>query len=230
MKKFRCTICSYIYDEEKGIVEKGIAPGTKWSDLPNDWQCPLCGAPKSMFVEVIETTIISQEKEEIKTDENLNIVDNSDVLREVSYKELSTICSNLAKGCEKQYLEEESKLFNELVNYFNKKEILDNNSNYDDLITKINNNLEKEYPTIKNICNKNKDRGTLRAITWGEKTTLILKSLIERYQNEGSKFLENTGVYVCDICGFIYIGNDVVSICPICKVPSLKILQIKGGK
>ena len=46
MKKFRCTICGYIYDEE---VEK-----IKFEDLPDDWTCPLCGAPKNLFEEVKE--------------------------------------------------------------------------------------------------------------------------------------------------------------------------------
>ncbi len=44
MKKYRCTICGYIYDE---AIEK-----VKFSDLPDDWQCPLCGAPKSLFEEL----------------------------------------------------------------------------------------------------------------------------------------------------------------------------------
>ena len=47
MKQMVCSICSYTYDETKGIPEAGIAPGTKWEDLPEDWKCPLCGADKS---------------------------------------------------------------------------------------------------------------------------------------------------------------------------------------
>ena len=46
MKKYRCKICGYIYDDEKEKV--------KFADLPEDWTCPLCGAPKSMFEEVVE--------------------------------------------------------------------------------------------------------------------------------------------------------------------------------
>ena len=51
MKQYVCSICSYTYDETKGIPEKGIAPGTKWEELPGDWKCPLCGADKSQFQE-----------------------------------------------------------------------------------------------------------------------------------------------------------------------------------
>ncbi|MCL2509923.1 MAG: rubredoxin [Methanomassiliicoccaceae archaeon] len=52
MSKYQCSICGEIYDEEKGIPEDGIAPGTKWEDLPKDWSCPLCGAPKSAFKKI----------------------------------------------------------------------------------------------------------------------------------------------------------------------------------
>ena len=51
MKQYVCSICSYTYDESKGIPEAGIPPGTRWEDLPDDWTCPLCGAVKDMFVE-----------------------------------------------------------------------------------------------------------------------------------------------------------------------------------
>jgi rubredoxin len=51
MKKYVCSVCGYIYDEAEGIPDDGIAPGTKWVDLPEDWVCPLCGAAKSEFEE-----------------------------------------------------------------------------------------------------------------------------------------------------------------------------------
>ena len=51
MKKYICTVCGYIYDEAKGIPEAGIAPGTTWEQLPEDWACPLCGASKAEFKE-----------------------------------------------------------------------------------------------------------------------------------------------------------------------------------
>jgi rubredoxin len=41
--------CEHIYDEEKGDPDSGIAPGTRWEDIPDDWECPVCGAPKSFF-------------------------------------------------------------------------------------------------------------------------------------------------------------------------------------
>jgi rubredoxin len=50
MDKYRCTVCDYIYDPEKGDPDAGIAPGTAFADLPEDWVCPLCGVGKELFV------------------------------------------------------------------------------------------------------------------------------------------------------------------------------------
>lgn len=49
MKKYQCSICGYTYDEEKGCPDQGIAPGTKWEDVPDDFVCPECGVAKEMF-------------------------------------------------------------------------------------------------------------------------------------------------------------------------------------
>jgi len=49
MAKWECTVCGYIYDPQKGDPDNGIAPGTPFEKLPNDWVCPQCGADKSMF-------------------------------------------------------------------------------------------------------------------------------------------------------------------------------------
>ncbi len=49
--KYVCTICGYEYDEEVGAEDLGIAPDTKFEDLPEDFACPLCGAGKEVFEE-----------------------------------------------------------------------------------------------------------------------------------------------------------------------------------
>lgn len=48
--KYEC-VCGYIYDEAVGDADQGIAAGTKWADLPDDFTCPLCGAGKDAFTE-----------------------------------------------------------------------------------------------------------------------------------------------------------------------------------
>lgn len=51
MKKYVCDACGWEYDEAKGFPEGGVAPGTGFEDLPDDFQCPLCGVGKDMFSE-----------------------------------------------------------------------------------------------------------------------------------------------------------------------------------
>ncbi len=52
MKKYICTVCGYVYDPDKGDPESGVAPGTPFESLPDNWVCPVCGAPKDQFEEV----------------------------------------------------------------------------------------------------------------------------------------------------------------------------------
>jgi rubredoxin-NAD+ reductase len=51
MKKYVCSVCGWEYDEAEGAPEYGIAPGTKWEDVPEDFTCPMCGAGKEEFEE-----------------------------------------------------------------------------------------------------------------------------------------------------------------------------------
>ena len=52
MAKYVCTVCGYEYDEAAGDPDNGIAPGTKWEDVPDDFTCPLCGVGKEDFEKV----------------------------------------------------------------------------------------------------------------------------------------------------------------------------------
>ena len=52
--KWRCIVCGYIYDPEKGDPEAGIEPRTSFDSVPEEWTCPACGAPKEMFEELDE--------------------------------------------------------------------------------------------------------------------------------------------------------------------------------
>ena len=49
MKKYVCTVCNYVYDPAVGDPDNGIAPGTAFEDIPEDWVCPLCGVGKDQF-------------------------------------------------------------------------------------------------------------------------------------------------------------------------------------
>ena len=49
--KYVCTVCGWEYDESAGYPEGGISPGTPWSEIPEDFECPLCGVGKDSFEE-----------------------------------------------------------------------------------------------------------------------------------------------------------------------------------
>ena len=50
--KWECTVCGYVYDPAQGDPEAGVASGTAFEDLPDEWVCPLCGVTKDMFNEL----------------------------------------------------------------------------------------------------------------------------------------------------------------------------------
>lgn len=54
MSKYQCIPCGYIYDPAIGDPDNGVAPGTAFEDLPDDWVCPICGVGKDMFKKVEE--------------------------------------------------------------------------------------------------------------------------------------------------------------------------------
>ena len=53
-RRWQCNTCSEIYDEALGLPEYGIAAGTRFEELPDDWVCPACGSPKSDFALIDE--------------------------------------------------------------------------------------------------------------------------------------------------------------------------------
>jgi rubredoxin len=222
MRKYVCIVCGYVYDEAKGIPEAGIAPGTRWEDLPDDWACPLCGATKAEFMLQDDHTETAQEK-------SLPPMETAADMKELTPLEMSALCTNLARGCEKQYKHEEAALFAELGGYFKAVSPPSKDPSFDKLMELIDNDLERGIPNAKAASADAEDRGAMRALVWSEKATRILKSLLNRYKREGEGMLENTGVYVCTICGFIYVGDKLPEVCPVCKVPNWKFEKVEGG-
>lgn len=219
MAKYVCSVCGYIYDEAKGIPESGIPAGTLWQDLADDWLCPLCGASKEEF---------KRQGGESSVKKPAATTEISDDIKELTSLETSALCSNLARGCEKQYKFKEAELFTKLAGYFKEGSQPAKEASFDRLLELIEKDLQEGFPRANEAAAE--DRGTLRALVWSEKVTRILKSLLGRYDKEGDAMFENTGVYVCTICGFIYIGDDLPDICPVCKVPNWKFEEIQGGR
>ena len=208
--RYICSICGYIYDE---------AENTPWADLPEDWKCPLCGASKSDFVPEGSTQLS---------------VDSGAVpafapeMKPLNAVETGALCSNLAKGCEKQVQPEQAAAFRKLADWFSERGKPDAEPSFARLLELVNADLNSQYPAANEISRQNGDRGALRSLTWSEKVTRILKSLLIRYAREGDAMLENTGVYVCTICGFVYVSDELPEVCPVCKVPNRKFERIGG--
>ena len=96
------------------------------------------------------------------------------------------------------------------------------------LLKQLEQDLNVGYPYAKAMASEKPDRGALRCQVWSERVTRMLQSLLTRYAAEGDRMLENTGVYVCSICGFVYVGDAAPEMCPVCKVPSWKFDKMEG--
>lgn len=220
MDKYVCSICGYIYDEALGIPEAGIEAGTLWNQVPSDWVCPLCGASKAEF------------NKQGGTGETTKLVGNIEIpddVKEMSPMEISALCSNLARGCEKQYKPEEAELFTQLAQYYKAKSAPAKESDFAKLKESVAKDLEETFPAVHAVATRDKDRGALRALVWSEKVTRILNSILIRYEKEKETMIEDADVYVCTICGFVYIGDHLPEVCPICKVPNWKFEKVGGG-
>lgn len=201
MKQYVCSICGYVYDE---------AVSGPWEALPADWKCPICKAGKEAF-RVREEAPQPQaqlEKPHVET--------------ELSPMEMSIICSNLARGCEKQYLFPQMEAFQKLADFFRSQVTPPAQATREDLLKLVEQDLEVGFPYGKDTAAAASDRGALRCQVWSEKVTRMLQSLLTRYAAEGEAMLQNTGVWVCSVCGFVYVGDEPPQLCPVCKVPAWK--------
>ena len=233
MAKYVCSVCGFIYDEEEGIPEKGIKPGTKFEDLPEDFECLWCGASKDAFD--IDNDQGDKKEENEQKDKNVEVEDENivksedgDLLSKLSYEQMSALCSNLAKGCEKQYLTEECTLFLELAEHYKDKAKKVEDCSFEAMEKLLKSDIEK-YKDANEIAIKYEDRGALRSIVWSEKVSKMINSILKQYNDDKEKFLNGKNIYVCEICGFIYVGNELPEICPVCKVTNKKLHKIEGG-
>lgn len=221
MKQYVCSICGFIYTEADGLPHDGIAPGTKWTDLPDDWVCPICGAAKEDFQEMAAAPAPVFAP---TTSAEAGVAAGS---RDVKATELNALFSNLSKGCEKQYRPEEAGLFKQLAEYYATREMPAEPGLFSDLSTLIAQDLEAGFVSANHVAAGDKDRGALRALTWTEKVTRMQTSLLRRFEQEQEAAFASTNVFVCEICGFIYVGETPPAICPVCKVPSFKIAPVE---
>lgn len=213
MKKYVCSICGYVYDE----AEQG-----PWEALPQGWTCPLCHAPRSAFKEEQGGVPAAQAAPPPEPEA-------AEQLRPMSAAELHALCVNLAKGCEKQYRTREAELFRELAGWYAARMEPAAEGDFDELLGMVQQDLERDYPAANGNAAAAGDRGAKRALVWSEKVTRMLGSLLEQYRAEGDGLIGGTNVYVCEICGFVYVGEAPPAVCPVCKVPSFKLAKVERG-
>lgn len=217
--KYKCQVCGYVYDESKEKIP--------FDQLADDWKCPLCGAPKSAFKaeeEEKSNEVAEKAEERVSEPENITVSEGD---RKLSSGQLAALCSNLARGCEKQYMAEEADLFRKIADYLSNITPPVADAGVEFIEASLKKDIE-EYPDIRKIADADKDRGAARALTWGEKVSRMLSSLTERYLKEGESMLEDQDVWLCTACGFVYIGEKAPDLCPVCKVPSWKFEKIEG--
>lgn len=208
--KYVCQICGYVYDDAKEKVP--------FAELPDDWKCPLCGAAKSDF----KPEANGDEKKVVTAIEPMEAD-----LEKLSAGQLAALCSNLARGCEKQYKQEEADLFKQLADYFTAVVPAVNDASVEKLAKELQTDADN-YAAVRATADANADRGAARVCVWGEKVTRMLSSLVNRYLNEGEAMLKDTNIWVCTTCGFVYIGDTPPQLCPVCKVPDWKFEKIEG--
>lgn len=208
--KYICQICGYVYDDAKEKVP--------FEELPDDWKCPLCGAAKSDF----KPEANGDEKKVVTAIEPMEAD-----LEKLSAGQLAALCSNLARGCEKQYKQEEADLFKQLADYFTAVVPAVNDASVEKLAKELQTDADN-YAAVRATADANADRGAARVCVWGEKVTRMLSSLVNRYLNEGEAMLKDTNIWVCTTCGFVYIGDTPPELCPVCKVPNWKFEKIEG--
>ena len=212
--KYICQVCGYVYDE--------AAEACPFDQLPDSWQCPWCKAPKTQFKP--EQAEASAEAGPADAG-----ADDAGDLKQLSPGQLAALCTNLARGCEKQYKEEESKLFAELAAYFTAAVPPAEDASVEALAKQLQDEISI-YPGTRAAADIVRDRGAARALVWGEKVSRMLSSLVGRYLEEGEAMLEGTEIWICTACGFVYIGDTPPELCPVCKVPSWKFEKIEGRR
>jgi len=213
--KYVCSICGYVYDDEQQKVP--------FSQLPDDWKCPLCGAAKSDFVP-------QQDESAPKADvmaADMPLPQAHSDMQKLSAGQLSALCSNLARGCEKQYKTEESALFKQLADYFKAHTPAVEDATVLSVAERLKDEIDY-YPHMQTAAKAAGDRGAQRVCVWGEKVTRMLSSLVSRYLKDGEQMLADTEIWVCTVCGFVYVGKNAPELCPVCKVPSWKFEKIDG--
>ncbi|MBF9016268.1 MULTISPECIES: rubredoxin-like domain-containing protein [unclassified Oceanispirochaeta] len=142
---------------------------------------------------------------------------------DLSSNALSIIFSNLAKASEKQQKYELQTAYSGLTDEYRESK---NGADLASIKEDLAKTLAEDYPDVQAEAKALNDRGVQRALVWGQKVTTIQKSLIDRYLSKGEALTEGKDIYICEACGFIYLGIDIPALCPVCKAPPSRFSKI----
>ena len=204
--KYICPLCGEVYDEEQA--------GVPFADLPENWVCPLCHAPKSSF------------RPETETESRAEAVE-AEAAGKLSWGQMAALCTNLSRACEKQYKPEQAAEFAFLAERFSALAQPVADASVERVEALLGETLSA-YPGTRAAVDARGDRGAARALVWGEKADRMLAALMEQYARMGEAMLQGTEVWVCTACGFVYIGDTPPEQCPVCRVPAWKFEKVEG--
>ncbi|MCI5196790.1 MAG: hypothetical protein D3919_11320 [Candidatus Electrothrix sp. AW5] len=198
-EEYKCGICSY-------QLEAGKRP----EDLDEDWTCPVCHAKKEALVKVVA-------QPEVK------VVLDPDLPKNLSSGQLSALFGNLAKGCDKQNRTDEQVLLQILADYYKGILTTCSGKGYNELESLLAENMDEDFHAAMTEAKTFGDRGALRALTWGERTSHMISSLLKNKAESLDKIRQGQSVYVCQICGYVVVHDKVLERCPVCGAPNHKI-------
>lgn len=137
---------------------------------------------------------------------------------------IPVILSNLQKAYEKQQNFEEAERIAKTAEKYAAKE--SSKSDLEALKVMLDEDISRIYPDLEKKAADLGDRGAQRALLWGKKVTLIQKSLIDRYLKKGEELIESQSLFVCEACGFIFLGSSAPERCPVCKAPDSRFSKV----
>ncbi len=217
MKEYICTVCGYVHKTDGG--------------LPEDFVCPICGAGKDAFV-------LKEDKPKAEA-----ALEKPHTEKELSPMEMSIICSNLARGCEKQYMPTESENFKKLAEFFLSKA----EPTAENIASQLPDILSKAVAKSSRLMAEDLIREAGFMLPQSANTKEFLE-LIKSYpdipvdvveallktikfnEEPEKKEVKKIAKWKCSICGYVHEGAEAPEQCPMCKQPKEKFVKVEEPK
>lgn len=158
---------------------------------------------------------------------NVSIEDvkQNETMHQMSYGELSALCSGLAHSCEIQYLFKEAQEFMILADYYKAQIQPPSDASVDQLLTLMKED-QSTFARADVAAEAANDRGAKRILKWCQGATQSLNFVLSQYISQGVQIFQNSNIYICEICGHIEISNTMPRGCPVCHVSNIRIQKV----